>query len=129
MKSVPHNIDRLQPVFNDESLVADAGLLAASTLADRLGLEGLVDETLRMSRQPSGANPGRKILTLVMTILAGGSHIAHADRLRTGSTRRVLGFWVAAASTLGAFLRAFTGSTRLRGVCGLVFVLFWEFAI
>ena len=72
MKSVPQNIDRLQPVFNDESLVADAGLLAASTLADRLGLEELVDETLRMSRRPSGANPGRKILTLVVLPPAAG---------------------------------------------------------
>ena len=108
MKSASQNIDRLQPVFNDESLVADAGLLAASTLADRLGLEGLVNEMLRMSRRPSGANPGRKILTLVMTILAGGSHIAHAERLWSGSTGRVLGFWVVAASTLGAFLRALT---------------------
>ena len=108
MKSVSQSIDRLEPVFNDGSLVADAGLLTASTLAGRLGLEGLVDETLRMSRRPGGANPGRKILTLVMSILAGGSHIAHADRLRSGSTGRVLGFRAAAASTLGVFLRAFT---------------------
>ena len=108
MKSVPQNIDRLQPVFNDESLVADAGLLAGSMLADRLGLEDLVDATLRMSRRPGGANPGRKILTLVMSILTGGSHIDHADRLRSGRTRRVLGFLVMAPSTLGTFLRAFT---------------------
>ena len=108
MSSVSEGIDRLEPVFNDGSLVADAGLLTAATLAERLGLEGLVDETLDMSRRPSGANPGRKILTLVMSILAGGSHIDHADRLRSGSTGRVLGFRVMAPSTLGTFLRAFT---------------------
>jgi hypothetical protein len=52
--------------------------------------------------------PGRKVLTLVATILAGGSHIDHADMLRAGATRRVLPFRVMAPSTLGTFLRSFT---------------------
>jgi hypothetical protein len=61
-----------------------------------------------------GALPGRKVLTLVFSILAGGSHIDHADRLRAGATRRVLPFSVMAPSTLGTFLRAFTfGHVRL----------------
>ena len=108
MSSVPQHIDRLEPVFDDEPLVSDAGLLPAGTLADRLGLERLVDKTLRMSRRPGGARPGRKILTLVMSMLAGGSHIDHADRLRAASTRRVLPFRVMAPSTLGTFLRSLT---------------------
>jgi hypothetical protein len=45
---------------------------------------------------------------LVATILAGGTHIDHADMLRAGATRRVLPFRVMAPSTLGTFLRAFT---------------------
>jgi PII-like signaling protein len=48
------------------------------------------------------------VLTLVMTLIAGGSHIDHVDMLRTGSTRRILPFRVAAPSTLGTFLRSFT---------------------
>ena len=52
--------------------------------------------------------PGRKILTLVAAILAGGSHIDHADKLRAGATGDVLPFRVMAPSTLGIFLRAFT---------------------
>jgi Transposase DDE domain group 1 len=55
-----------------------------------------------------GARPGRKVLTLVATILAGGSHINHADVLRAGATRAVLPFRVMAPSTLGTFLRAVT---------------------
>ena len=55
-----------------------------------------------------GSRPGRKVLTLVAAILAGASHIDHADRLRAGATRRVLPFRVMAPSTLGTFLRAFT---------------------
>ena len=45
----------------DESLVADAGLLAAGTLVDRLGLEDLVDGTVRLGGRVGGANPGRKV--------------------------------------------------------------------
>jgi Transposase DDE domain group 1 len=52
--------------------------------------------------------PGRKVLTLVAAILAGGSHIDHANVLRAGATRRVLPFRVMAPSTLGTFLRSFT---------------------
>ena len=44
MSSVPQNIDRLAPVFDGESLAADAGLPPAGTLADRMGLEELVDQ-------------------------------------------------------------------------------------
>ena len=42
------------------------------------------------------------------SILAGGSHIDHADVLRAGATERVLPFRVMAPSTLGTFLRSFT---------------------
>lgn len=55
-----------------------------------------------------GAQPGRKVLTLVAMILAGGSHIDHANVLRAGATRAVLPFRVMAPSTLGTFLRSFT---------------------
>jgi hypothetical protein len=48
------------------------------------------------------------VLTLVASIMAGGTHIDHADRLRAGATGRVLPFRVMAPSTLGTFLRAFT---------------------
>jgi hypothetical protein len=63
---------------------------------------------VRLVGRVGGALPGRKVLTLVATILAGGSHIDHADVLRAGATQRVLPFRVMAPSTLGTFLRAFT---------------------
>ena len=108
MSGVSQNIDRLGVVFDDESLVADAGLLAAGTLMDRLGLEALVDSTLRLGARPGGARPGRKVLTLVAAMLAGASHIDHVDLLRAGSTDRVLPHAVMAPSTVGTFLRSFT---------------------
>ena len=105
---IPSDIDRLAVVFDEESLVSDAGLLAVGTLIKRLGMEQLLDETVRMGGRPGGARPGRKVLSLVASMLLGGSHIDHADRLRAGSTPRVLPFRVMAPSTLGTFLRSFT---------------------
>ena len=36
-------------MFDDASLVADAGLLVAGTLVGRLGLEALIDEVVRQA--------------------------------------------------------------------------------
>ena len=55
-----------------------------------------------------GAHPGRKVCTLVAAMLVGASHIDHVDRLRAGSTDRVLPHAVMAPSTVGTFLRSFT---------------------
>ena len=60
MSGVSRNIDRFGVVFDDESLVADAGLLAAGVLMGRLGVVSLVDATVRLGRRPGAAAPGRK---------------------------------------------------------------------
>lgn len=108
MSRVSRSVDRVEVIFDDPTLVANAGLVVPATLMVRLGLETLINSTVRLVGRVGGAWPGRKILTLVATILAGGSHIDHADVLRAGATQRVLGFRVMAPSTLGTFLRAFT---------------------
>lgn len=108
MSGVSQNIDRTVVVFDEPNLVANAGLITVATLATKLGLERLIDETVRLVGRVSGAHSGRKILTLVHTLVAGGSHIDHVDMLRSGDTRRVLPFRVVAPSTLGTFLRSFT---------------------
>jgi hypothetical protein len=100
--------DRLEVTFDDETLVADAGLIVPATLVVRLGLEAVVNQTVGMVGRVGGALPGRKVLTLVAAILVGGSHIDHTDKLRAGATEKVLPFRVMAPSTLGTFLRAFT---------------------
>jgi Transposase DDE domain group 1 len=105
---VSHAIDRVQVRFDDENLVANAGLLLVGTLAVRLELEALVNSMVRLSGRVGGSRPGRKVLSLVHAIVAGGSHIDHADVLRCGGTEAVLPFRVMAPSTLGTFLRAFS---------------------
>ena len=50
----------------------------------------MIDSTVRLVGRVGGARPGRKVLTLVHAIIAGGSHIDHADMLRAGATAAVL---------------------------------------
>jgi catechol 2,3-dioxygenase-like lactoylglutathione lyase family enzyme len=102
-----HSLDRLETAFDDDRLVADAGLLLPATLAHHLGLKTLVDEHVHLAEAAGAANAGDKLLTLVMSALAGGDCIDDANALRAGGTERILGFSVKAASTLGTFLRSF----------------------
>ena len=102
-----HSLNRLDTAFDDDRLVADAGLLLPATLAQHLGLKALVDAHLDLGRAAGRANVGDKLLSLVMSTLAGGDCIDDAGALRAGGTERVLGFAVKAASTLGTFLRSF----------------------
>jgi len=103
-----HTLDQLDIAFDDTHAVANAGLLLAATLAERLGIEQTADQLINLGERPGAARPGRKLLTLVHSMLAGGDCIDDADLLRCGATSRVLGHRVMAPSTLGTFLRAFT---------------------
>jgi hypothetical protein len=94
--------------FDDERLIANAGLMVLATLSRRLGLESLVEETVRLGQRAGAARPGRKVLTLLHAIAAGADSIDDTDLLRAGGTETVLGHRAMAPSTLGTFLRAFT---------------------
>ena len=68
MRSIAGGIDGLEAVFDDGSLVGDAGLLLAGTVMGRLGLEALIDEAVRPAGS-AGSGSGRKVLTLVASML------------------------------------------------------------
>ena len=106
MRSVAGGIDGLEVRFDDASLVADAGLLVAGTVMERLGLEALIDDVVRPPA--AGRGSGAKALSVVASMLVGGSFVGDADRLRAGSAGAVLPFAVSAPSTLGTWLRSFT---------------------
>ena len=59
MSRVCHGIDRIQVSFDDETLVANAGLLLVSTLMVRLGVEALVNSLVRLTGCVGGSRPGR----------------------------------------------------------------------
>ena len=108
MRSSHVVLGQVDVAFDDEHAVANAGLLLPATLAERLGIEQAADTLVVLGNRPGAAHPGRKILTVVHSLLAGGDCIDDVQVLRAGTTSSVLGHRVMAASTVGTFLRAFT---------------------
>jgi hypothetical protein len=105
----PVGLDNMQVAFDDERVVSDAGIALVATLAERLGIEGLIARLVRLPRdRPGAANAGRKVMALLYAMLLGADSIEDTEVLRAGRTRRLLGGWLPAPSTLGTFLRAFT---------------------
>jgi hypothetical protein len=100
--------DSLTVEFDDQGLLADAGVILTSTLVDRLGLERLVDETVDLGERAGAARPGRKVLSLAHAIALGADSIDDCDLLRVGRSEALLGHRAMAPSTLGTFLRSFT---------------------
>jgi hypothetical protein len=104
---VSHTLDRLHVAFDDERLVAHAGLLLPASLAQHLGVRELIDALVDLGEAPGRANPGEKAMTVISSVLAGGDCIDDVDALRSGGCAAILGHRVAAPSTVGTFLRGF----------------------
>jgi hypothetical protein len=105
----PVGLDGVRVCFDDERAVSDAGVMLVATLAGRLGVEALAGRVVRLRRdRPGAANAGRKVMALIFAMVLGADSIDDCEILRAGKTRRLLGGWIPAPSTLGTFLRAFT---------------------
>ncbi len=105
----PVGLEALKVEFDDERVVSDAGVALVATLAGRLGIEALATKLVRLRRdRPGAANAARKVMALLYAMVLGADCIDDTDVLRAGRTRRLLGGWIPAPSTLGTFLRAFT---------------------
>jgi hypothetical protein len=96
-----HTLDQLDRRFDDTHVIANAGLLLPATLAQRLGIEPTADALIDLGEQAGAAHPGRNLLTLVHTMIAGGDCIDDAALLRCGATSRVLGHRVMAPPPWG----------------------------
>jgi hypothetical protein len=70
-----HSPNTLVVAFDDARAVANAGLLLPATLAVRLGIEAVVDRLVDLGDRPGAHRPGRKVLTLVHALVAGGDCI------------------------------------------------------
>jgi len=102
-------LDGLAVEFDDERAVSDAGVMLVATLAQRLGVEALAQRLVRLRvDRPGAANAGRKVMALLFSMVLGADSIEDTGVLRAGRTRRLLGGWLPAPSTVGTFLRAFT---------------------
>ena len=87
-----HTPEAIEVAFDDENLVANAGLLLVSTLASKLGLADVIADKVDLTGRVGGANPASKSLTLIHAMVAGASHIDHVDMLRAGSSSKLLPF-------------------------------------
>jgi hypothetical protein len=58
-----HRPAGLSVAFDDDHAVANADLLLPATLADRLGIEAVIDELVNLGNRPGHHRPGRKVLT------------------------------------------------------------------
>jgi hypothetical protein len=108
MRTLSHSLDRVEVAFDDDRLVANAGLMAPAALAEHLGLRELFDSCVDLGDAPGHANIGHKAMTVVHSVLAGADSIDDCDVLRAGATGLILGHAVLAPSTVGIFLRSFS---------------------
>jgi hypothetical protein len=125
----PVGLDGLRVEFDDERAVSDAGVMLVATLAGRLGIEALAGRLVALrGDRPGAANAGRKVMALLFGMVLGADSIDDCALLRVGRTRRLLGGWMPAPSTLGTFLRAFTfGHVRqLDALLGEALVRAWR---
>lgn len=122
-----HSLDRICVQFDDPRSIADAGLILPATLAQHLEVSKVVAAHVHLGKVPGAANVGDKAMTIVSSLLAGGDCINDIDALRAARTTAVLSHRVAAPSTVGTFLRAFTfGHTRqLDAASGELLVRAW----
>jgi hypothetical protein len=113
--------------FDDPKLSGDGGLMLVSAMFERLGVAETAQRWVNVQGDGS-ANVGPKLETLVATMIAGGSHIDHANRLRAGATSELLRHHTYAPSTLGTWLRCFdkVSVTQLDLLAGELFVRAWN---
>ena len=91
MRSSHVVLDQVDITFDVPRAIAHAGLLLPATLAERLGIEETTDQLVDLGDRTGAARPGRKLLTLVHAMVAGGDCIDDVELLRCGSTGSILG--------------------------------------
>jgi hypothetical protein len=127
-KVMPGGLDAIEIAFDDERLVADAGLVLPATMCDRLAAEGVIDSRVGRRSDPAiGAGAGAKALSVAFAMLAGADCIEAVDRLRAGASGAVLGLFPRAGSTCGKWLRGlgFGQVRQLDAACGELLARAW----
>jgi hypothetical protein len=102
-----HNLAGIQTTFDEDNLVANAGLQVPAALAQKLGLAEVIDQRVTLpAGTPGRANCGTKAMTVVGAMLAGGDSIDDCGVLRAGAGPEVFDR-IRAPSTIGTWLRSF----------------------
>ena len=98
------------PLFDDEHLVSDAGLVPVMALAEQAGLSELVAERVELGETrvvSAGVNPAGKLSSIIAGMAAGADSIDDLQVIRSGGMQWLFAE-VYAPGTLGQLLREFT---------------------
>jgi hypothetical protein len=111
-----HSWSKTTPLFDDEHLVSDAGLVPVMALAEQAGLSELVAERVRLGETrvaSAGVNPAGKVTSIIAGMAASADSIDDLQVIRSGGMKRLFD-QVYAPATLGQFLREFTHGHSLQ---------------
>jgi hypothetical protein len=95
--------------FRKEQLTSHAGTVLLQDFAQRLGVERVLDEELRVKVRERGDSEGQAIRGLVYNLILGGAHLSDLEVLRgdPGTQELLEAETILAPTTAGEFLRKF----------------------
>jgi len=95
--------------FRPERLTSHAGTVLLHDFAQRLGVEGMLDEELHVKTRERGYGESAAISGLVYNVILGGEHLSDLEVLRgdPGTQELLEAEGILAPTTAGEFLRKF----------------------
>jgi hypothetical protein len=95
--------------FRQEQLTSHAGTVLVQDFAERLGVERVLDEELRVKVRERGYSEGEAIKGLVYNLILGGTHLSDLEVLRgdPGTQELLAAETILAPTTAGELLRKF----------------------
>jgi len=108
-QKVVGKVGKFNICFRPERLTSHAGTVLLHDFAQRLGVEGLLDEELSVKTRERGYSEGQAIGRLVYNLILGGEHLTDLEVLRgdCGTQELVEAESILAPTTAGEFLRKF----------------------
>jgi hypothetical protein len=108
-QKVVGKVDKFNICFRPERLTSHAGVVLLQDFARRLGVEGLLEEQLRVKTRERGYGEGQAIGSLVYNLVLGGEHLSDLAVVRGDvGTQELRGVEsVLAPTTAGECLRKF----------------------
>lgn len=108
-QKVVGKVGKFNICFRPERLTSHAGVVLLHDFAQRLGVEGVLEEELSVKTRERGYGEGQAIGSLVYNLVLGGEHLSDLDVLRgdAGTQELVGAESVLAPTTAGEFLRKF----------------------
>jgi Transposase DDE domain group 1 len=108
-RSVIGKVGKFNVCFREERFTSHAGIVLVHELAERLGLEEIVEEELHVKQRERGYSEGQAIAGLVYNLAVGGDCLSDLDVLRgdPGTQELLAQDAILAPRTAGEFLYKF----------------------